>query len=54
MPDGFPIVIVTNGGIPVVQVEDNAPLATVSANGLGIAVTLVETNGTPLIIQEGD
>ena len=52
MPEGFPVVIVASGGVPVVQVEENAPLATVAANGLGLAITLVEANGTPLIIQE--
>lgn len=44
MPDGFPVVIVENVGVPVVQVEENAPLATVATNGLGIAITLVEAN----------
>jgi hypothetical protein len=54
MPEGFPVVIVESGGVPVVQVEENAPLATVAANGLGMAITLVEANGIPLIIQEGN
>lgn len=52
MPNGFPVVIVVSGGVPVVQVDDNAPLATIATNGLGIAITLVEANGIPLIIQE--
>lgn len=51
MPEGFPVVIIASGGVPVVQVEANAPLATVAANGLGVAITLVEQGGTPLIIQ---
>jgi len=52
MPNGFPVVIVESGGIPVVQVDANAPLATIASNGLGVAITLVEANGTPLVIQE--
>lgn len=52
MPSGFPVVIVASGGVPVVQVATNAPLATVAVNGLGMAITLVEANGIPFIIQE--
>lgn len=52
MPNGLPVVIVASGGIPVVDVTENAPVATIATNGLGIAITLVETNGTPLIVQE--
>lgn len=52
MPNGFPVVIVASGGIPVVEVTDNAPLATIATNGLGVAITLVAENGIPLIIQE--
>lgn len=51
MPSGFPVVIVESGGIPVIQVEENAPLATVATNGLGVAITLVEKNGAPFVIQ---
>lgn len=51
MPEGFPVVIVESGGVPVVQVEENAPLATVATNGLGLAITLVADGGIPLIIQ---
>lgn len=48
---GFPIVLKETGGIPVVAVEANAPPATVATNGLGLAVTLVEDNGIPLVIE---
>jgi hypothetical protein len=51
MPEGFPVVIVVNGGIPVMSVTANAPLATVATNGLGVAITIVTKNGIPLIIQ---
>ena len=49
---GFPVVIAENGlGVPVIPVEDGAPVATVAENGLGIPITLVEANGTPLVIE---
>lgn len=53
---GFPVVIVDEGGIPVVAVEENAPVATVSVppdgeEPIGVAITIVEENGTPLIIE---
>lgn len=52
MPNGFPVVVVPSGGVPVVSVEANAPVATIATNGLGVAITLVAANGTPLIVQE--
>ena len=48
----FPVVIATNGlGIPVVPVTENAPTATVAANGLGAPI-VIATNGlgAPLIL----
>jgi hypothetical protein len=49
MAKGFPIVIVEQGGVPFVQVTENAPIATVAEQGL--AVRLVESNAPPLIIE---
>lgn len=49
---GFPVVIAENGfGIPVVAVEEGAPLATVATNGLGTPIVIVEANGIPLVID---
>lgn len=49
---GFPVVIAANGmGIPVIPVQQNAPLATVATNGLGTPIVLVEDSGHPLIIE---
>lgn len=48
---GFPVVIVAKGGVPVVAVTSNAPVATVATNGLGLPVTVVAKNAPPLIIQ---
>lgn len=52
MPNGFPVIVVDSGGIPVVSVETNAPVATIATNGFGTAITLVEANGIPLIVQD--
>lgn len=50
-PKGFPVVIVSKNGRPVISVENNGQLATVAANGLGEPITLVTKNGEPMIIQ---
>lgn len=49
---GIPVVIVEEGGIPVVPVESRAPVMTVAENGLGIPVTLTDAKkGAPFIIE---
>lgn len=52
MPNGFPVVVVASGGVPVVSVPANAPVATIATNRIDLAITLVEANGIPLIVQE--
>jgi hypothetical protein len=48
----FPVVIAANGlGIPVIPVVERAPGAVVATNGYGIPIVIVETNGTPMIIE---
>jgi hypothetical protein len=48
---GFPIVITASGGTPFVPVASGAPVASVSANGLGVPVTLVSSGAPPLVVQ---
>jgi hypothetical protein len=48
---GFPIVITASGGAPFVPVASGAPVASVSANGLGVPVTLVSSGAPPLVVQ---
>lgn len=48
---GIPVIIAANGmGIPVTQVEDNAPVMTLSTNGLGTPIVLTEA-GSPFVIE---
>lgn len=47
---GFPVVISTRG-IPVVAVENGAPLASVAENNLGTPIQIVDKNGSPLVIE---
>lgn len=47
---GFPVVIVEEFGLPVVAVEDGAPVATEVAD-LGVPIVLVEEHGIPLIVE---
>lgn len=49
---GFPIVITASGGAPFVPVASGAPAASISANGLGVPVTLVSSGAPPLVVQE--
>lgn len=56
MIQGIPVIVVLTGGIPVTQLNyaeapgpvPGAPVATVSSNGYGIKVTLVESGGVPM------
>lgn len=48
---GFPVVVSTKFGIPVIPVTKNAPFATVAPNGLGIPIRIVGANGIPLIVS---
>lgn len=47
---GFPVVI-SPSGIPVVAVENDAPLATIAENSMGTPIKIVDKNGTPLVIE---
>ena len=51
MASGIPVIIVERGGTPFVAVETKAPLATVSGNGLGAPITVVESGAPPLVIE---
>lgn len=48
---GIPVIIVETGAAPFVAVESGAPLATVSLNGFGTPITLVESNAPPLVVE---
>jgi len=55
MIQGIPVIIVLTGGIAVTQlnapgepVNPAAPVATVSANGYGLKITLVDSGGVPM------
>jgi len=55
MIQGIPVIVVLTGGIPVTQlnapgdpVNPGAPVATVSANGYGLKITLVDNGGVPM------
>lgn len=50
MMAGFPVVIVEEFGLPVVAVEDGAPVATEVAD-LGVPIVLVAEHGIPLIVE---
>lgn len=53
---GIPVIIALSGGIPVTQINYEgapeplpaAPIATVSNNGYGLTITLVNSGGTPM------
>ena len=47
---GFPVVIVEQGGFPVRPVEANYPLMTVATNGLGTPITISDL-GAPFLVQ---
>lgn len=47
---GIPVVVVETGGLPVTSVESGAPVMTVSENGFGMPITLVD-NAAPFIIE---
>ena len=47
---GFPVVI-SPRCIPVVAVENGAPLATIAENSMGTPIKIVDKNGTPLVIE---
>lgn len=57
MMPGPAVVIVEEGGIPVIPVEDKAPVVTVYVPPTDISpirgtpITIVETNGTPLVVE---
>lgn len=55
---GFPVYVVDEGGIPVTQVNGvpglGGPVATVSENGFGLSITLVETGGVPMMLFNTD
>ena len=55
MIQGIPVIVVLTGGIAVTQlnapgdpVNPAAPVATVSANGYGLKITLVDFGGVPM------
>lgn len=55
MIQGIPVIVVLTGGIPVTQlnapgepVNPGAPVATVSTNGYGLKITLVDDGGIPM------
>ncbi|WP_156028987.1 hypothetical protein [Sphingobium sp. DC-2] len=47
---GQPVVVTTNGGIPVKPVEADAPTLTVATNGFGAPITITD-DGTPFIVE---
>lgn len=47
---GFPVVIVEEFGLPVVAVDDDAPVAT-EVTDLGVPIVLVEEHGIPLVVE---
>lgn len=50
---GIPVVISTNGyGVPIREVEKNAPLLEISENGYGMPIVLSDL-GTPAVIKGG-
>lgn len=48
---GFPIALTASGGTAFVPVASGAPAASVSANGLGVPVTLVSSGAPPLVVE---
>lgn len=54
---GPPVVIVEEGGTPVIPVEDKAPVVTVYIPPSDISpirgtpITIVEENGTPMVVE---
>lgn len=50
---GAPVVVVTSGGIPVTIATSGTPL-TVADNDMGIAVTIVDDLGLPVVLLNED
>ena len=49
---GIPVVVTPSGGLPVKLVDADAPVLTVSANGLGLPVTFSD-RGMPFVVEGG-
>lgn len=47
---GFPVLIVEEGGVPVNAVESNYPLMTVAENGKGLPITITPL-GAPFVVE---
>lgn len=53
VPAGSPVVVVSSGGVPVVNDQKGPPM-TVGGNGKGVPVTIVSDRGTPVTLLKED